>query len=125
MTFHATSGIYLNAVELLALEGEGAELFHLYVVGLRAAMDPETGLVGGRGMPFSYAVLKSRTMRIGRPGVGTVAHDPSKLRRMLARLVELGVVRKIADTPQRLEFLCVMADRADKNFGGISESSET
>ncbi|WP_157903186.1 hypothetical protein [Cupriavidus malaysiensis] len=111
MHAHIPVGIYLNAAELSALAGEGADLFHFYTFGIRAFMDLETGRVGGTGSTFSYQTMKFQTMRPARPGVGGVAHDVQKMRRMLARLVELGLLERLADTSHRLELHCIKADR--------------
>lgn len=101
------SGILVSVEELVALEGEGADLFHLYVVGIRPGMDVKTCCVGLEH-PLTYQVLRTRTMRVSRPGVGGIAHDKSKLRRMLDRLEERGLLRRIEGLNE-LAFECVLA----------------
>ncbi len=112
-------GIYLNANELNKLDEKEAELWHLYVAGLRRRMDPATGIADCD----SYFILGKFTMVGARPGIGGKKYDKQKLQRMLARLVEIGLLEP-CDAAQRLAFNCVLADRAG---GSASESdgSET
>ncbi|MFS8973875.1 hypothetical protein PO002_05075 [Cupriavidus necator] len=98
----------INDQELDALLGEGADLFQLYVGALRPRMDFKTGVVGRR-VRISYQALKEWTERAGRSGVRFLAHDKSKLQRMLARLQQLGLLRKMGG-PYDLVFACPLAD---------------
>jgi hypothetical protein len=98
----------INDAELDALLGEGADLFQLYVGALRPRMDFKTGVVGRR-VRISYQALKEWTERAGRSGVRFLAHDKSKLQRMLARLQHLGLLRKMGG-PYSLVFACPLAD---------------
>lgn len=100
--------IRINNAELDALSGEGADLFHLYVVALRSRMDFKTGIVGRR-VKISYQAMKEWTERQSRNGVKFLAHDKSKLQRMLARLQQLGLLRKLGG-PYELVFACPLAD---------------
>ena len=84
-------------------------MFHLYVGALRPRMDFKTGIVGRR-VRISYQALKEWTERAGRSGVRFLAHDKSKLQRMLARLQQLGLLRKMGG-PFDLVFVCPLADR--------------
>ncbi|MCY1253038.1 hypothetical protein D9M68_122950 [compost metagenome] len=100
----------INDAELDALLGEGADLFQLYVGALRPRMDFKTGIVGRRpGVRISYQALKEWTERAARPGVRFLAHDKSKLQRMLARLQQVGLLRKEGG-PYDLVFACPLAD---------------
>ncbi|AEI76537.1 hypothetical protein CNE_1c11820 [Cupriavidus necator N-1] len=98
----------INDAELDALMGEGADLFQLYVGALRPRMDFKTGVVGRR-VRISYQALKEWTERAARSGVRFLAHDKSKLQRMLARLQHLGLLRKMGG-PYDLVFACPLAD---------------
>lgn len=98
----------INDAELDALQGEGADLFQLYVGAIRPRMDFKTGIVGRR-VRISYQALKEWTERAGRSGVRFLAHDKSKLQRMLARLQQLGLLRKMGG-PYDLVFACPLAD---------------
>lgn len=98
----------INDAELDALLGEGADLFQLYIGALRPRMDFKTGVVGRR-VRISYQALKEWTERAGRSGVRFLAHDKSKLQRMLARLQQLGLLRKMGG-PYDLVFACPLAD---------------
>ncbi|SCU73541.1 conserved hypothetical protein [Cupriavidus necator] len=101
----------INDAELDALMGEGADLFQLYVGALRPRMDFKTGVVGRRpGVRISYQALKEWTERAARSGVRFLAHDKSKLQRMLTRLQQLGLLRKLGG-PYDLVFVCPLADR--------------
>lgn len=101
----------INDAELAALLGEGADLFHLYIGAIRPRMDFKTGIVGRRpGVRISYQALREWTERAARSGVRFMAHDKSKLQRMLARLQQLGLLRKMGG-PYDLVFACPLADR--------------
>ncbi|MGO4154358.1 hypothetical protein [Cupriavidus sp. YAF13] len=101
----------INDAELDALMGEGADLFQLYVGAIRPRMDFKTGVVGRRpGVRISYQALKEWTERAARSGVRFLAHDKSKLQRMLTRLQQLGLLRKLGG-PYDLVFVCPLADR--------------
>lgn len=99
----------INEAELDALAGSGAEIFQLYVGALRPRMDFKTGVVGRR-VRISYQALKEWTERTARHGVKFLAHDKSKLQRMLARLQDLGLLRRMGG-PYELVFACPLADR--------------
>ncbi|WP_439685086.1 hypothetical protein MNJPNG_06295 [Cupriavidus oxalaticus] len=99
----------INDDELAALLGEGADLFHLYIGAIRPRMNFKTGVVGLR-VRLSYQALKEWTERAARPGVKYTAHDKSKLQRMLTRLQQLGLLRKMGG-PYDLVFVCPLADR--------------
>ncbi|WP_422649059.1 hypothetical protein OJJOAM_000978 [Cupriavidus sp. H18C1] len=98
----------INDAELDALSGEGADLFQLYVGAIRPRMDYKTGVVGRR-VRLSYQALKEWTERAGRSGVRFLAHDKSKIQRMLARLEHLGLLRKVGRRGD-LVFACPLAD---------------
>lgn len=100
--------VRINDAELEALNGEGSDLFHLYVGALRPRMDFKTGVVGRR-VRISYRALREWTERAGRSGVKFLAHDKSKLQRMLARLQQIGLLRCLGG-PYELVFMCPLAD---------------
>ncbi|KAI3597695.1 hypothetical protein D8I24_6511 [Cupriavidus necator H850] len=101
--------ISINSAEFDALEGESDELFRLYVGAIRPRMNFATGVVGQRPH-LSYQGLKEWTERRARPGVKYLAHDKSKLHRMLARLQTIGLLRRIGRAGD-LVFACPLADR--------------
>lgn len=102
----------INDLELDALHGAGADIFQLYVGALRPRMDFKTGVVGRR-VRISYQALKEWTERNARHGVKYLAHDKSKLQRMLTRLQEMGLLRRMGG-PYEMVFACPLADK-DKN----------
>jgi len=103
------STIRISAAEFDALDGESDELFRLYIGALRQRMDFATGVVGRRPR-LSYQALKEWTERAARPGVKYLAHDKSKLQRMLARLQAIGLLRRMGRVGD-LVFACPLAER--------------
>jgi hypothetical protein len=102
------SAYRINDLELSALAGAGAEIAHLYLVALRPRMDFRTGVVG-RVVRISYQALREWTERTARRGVRYLAHDKSKLQRMLAQLEKLGLLRRLGGQYE-LVFACPLAD---------------
>jgi len=98
----------INDAELHALAGEAADVVQLYLVALRPRMDFKTGVIGRR-VRISYQALREWTERWGRPGVRYHAHDKSKLQRLLARLEDIGLLRRVS-TNWDLVFACPLAD---------------
>ena len=98
----------INDAELNALAGESAEVVQLYLVALRPRMDFKTGVIGRR-VRISYQALREWTERWGRPGVRYYAHDKSKLQRLLARLEDIGLLRRMSGDYE-LVFACPLAD---------------
>lgn len=105
--FHMEA-LRINAAEMNALAGEGAELFQLYIGAIRPWMDFKTGIVG-RLYPISYMSLREATARAPRPGIRYMRHAQGKIRSMLDRLEEINVLIRVGD-PQHLVFLCPLAD---------------
>ncbi|CAG2129224.1 hypothetical protein [Cupriavidus numazuensis] len=103
------STIRISAAEFEALDGESDELFRLYIGALRPRMDFATGVVGRRPR-LSYQALKEWTERAARPGVKYLSHDKSKLQRMLARLQQIGLLRRMGRVGEMI-FACPLADR--------------
>lgn len=105
----SASAIRICPAEFDALAGEADELFRLYIGALRPRMDYATGIVGRR-IRLSYQALREWTERAARPGVKYLSHDKAKLQRMLARLQEIGLLRRMG-RPGDMVFACPLAER--------------
>ncbi|WP_420994099.1 hypothetical protein ACKI2N_001900 [Cupriavidus sp. 30B13] len=105
-----STGIYLNSAELQALHERESELFHLYVAGLRKHMNLATGIVDC----CSYYSLAEDIRSAGRPGVAAKSYSKEQIRRMLAQLIDIGLLKKCGSS-QQLAFACLLADRSNES----------
>lgn len=94
--------IAINSVEIDRLTAEPHEVFRLYIM-LRWRMDKLTKRVGERPK-VSWQALKEELYVDSRNGVTRVDADRSKVRRVVARLIALGLVRQVSSGRESLVF---------------------